>query len=210
MRYRFSWWDLVLGAALVANLLVAGWMVKNLEGPVPLHWGVDGAPDRMGEPTPVGLLMLPLPAAVTYVSLRLVDLIKAAHRPAGYGFITRLGGGIALFILLIDGLIKTAQLHPSLRVPVLPVTGLLMAYIGWQLRLAPPEAPVNNPGLVPDTPAARKALLTAMGNSLIVTGFLTGLLGFLPGDWAMLALAPLFFGPMAGLVAGVYRANAIR
>lgn len=51
MRYRFSLWDLF--AVLLTALGVSGayWLQGRMSGPVPLHWGPAGTPDRFGQPT---------------------------------------------------------------------------------------------------------------------------------------------------------------
>ncbi|MEH6665473.1 MAG: SdpI family protein [Brevundimonas sp.] len=58
MNRRLTLIDLATAAASLAILACAVWMLlSGPQGPIPMHFGVDGAPDRYGDRTEAGLVI---------------------------------------------------------------------------------------------------------------------------------------------------------
>ena len=67
---------------IVAVMFLASgyaWLLLPDDIQVPLHWGIDGQPDRWGDKTE-GLLVMPVIALVTVVMFRLVPVIEPRKR----------------------------------------------------------------------------------------------------------------------------------
>lgn len=205
MRWRLSLWDLWMLAVLGASLWGSAFVSRHVTGPVPLHWGPTGTPDRVGTPGWPDLILQPLIGAAIYLTMRLLDGFMAARRPEFAGFLTRMGGGIGTALSALHGLILWAWVHPGSTIAAMPVIGLLFIYLGWVFRTSR-DIPVNNAGLFPDTPEARAIVRRTLGAGFLLTGVLTTALGFLPGAWSLAALAPLILGPLGSVIAAVARA----
>lgn len=206
MRPRFSAWDLVVVPGVLIEVWTAIWLMDHLEAPVPLHWGLSGEPDRFGEPSLPALLLGPIIAALLYVGLRAIDVASASRRPASYGFLSDLGGGLAVFVLLLGGSIQWSTWSRELTPSPLLLVGLMFVYIGWQISRNE-AVPINTAGLVPDTPAARAVVRRTLGRGFVVIGGATAVTALLPGSWSVVALLLLLIGPLATLAVAVVRAG---
>lgn len=208
MRYRYSIWDPVSFLMLVGSVVLGIIALRVAPDSIPLHYDAAGNPDRWGEPSVFLLIGLPLLLLLsTYPVLRGIDLYMLARKPDKYGIMTNIAGGTALLMGLIG-------LQPSLDILygfrpgvsfVLSLVGVLYAYMGVLFRITPSEQiPWNmQGGFVPDTPEARAAMAAGMGTAFIVSGLLTIPLAFLPGEWALISIAPMSFGPLVGMGIGL-------
>jgi len=206
VRLRFSAWDVPVVSGVIAEVWAALWLMDNLQGPVPLHWGLSGEPDRFGDPSLVALWLGPFVAAVVHLGLRLVDAVVAATRPNERGFLTDLGGGLAIFVLLLGASIQWSTWSGDLSPSPLLLVGLMFAYLGWQISRSD-AVPINMAGLAPDTEEARAVVRRTLGRGFLVVGGATAAAALLPGTWEMLALGLLLTGPLAILIIAVVRAG---
>lgn len=211
MRYRYSVWDPVSVLLLLGSVVLGIIALRVAPDSVPLHYNAAGEPDRWGEPSVFLLIGLPLLMFLsTYPVLRGIDLYLLSTKPEKYGMMTNLAGGTALLMGLI-GLQPSLDILYGFRPGVsftLTLVGVLYAYMGFLFRMTPPESiPWSmQGGFVPDTPEARAALAAGMGTAFIVSGLVSIPLAFLPGEWSMLSIGPMMFGPLVGLGLGIAKA----
>lgn len=214
MRYRYSVWDPIVILVLVATIVLGVGALRSAPESIPLHYNAAGEPDRWGPPSPFLLVGLPLILLfATYPLMRSIDLFLLARKPGKYGMMTNIGGGTAVLMGMIG-------LQPSLDILfgfrpgvsfVLSLVGVLYAYMGVLFRVTPPENIAwNTSSLVADTPEGRRALAHGMATGFIISGVLTIPLAFLPGELALISLAPLSFGPLIGIGLGLAKAPKAR
>lgn len=131
---KFSWFD---GAALVAWSLPAIYLIKvypTLPAKVALHFGIDGKPDRYGQPSdllvPVGIVMAV--TLGTYLLLKFLPQIdpkqKAKYSPETF---QKMALGLVVFLSAINVVI-IASANGSLAIDKLlyPMLGLFFAFLG--------------------------------------------------------------------------------
>lgn len=210
MRYRFSVWDAVFIVLTGAVVAVGIWVLQAGPSSVPLHYNIAGEPDRWGPPSFMNVIGVPLFVLLSsYPLLRLIDLYLLASKPQYYGFMTTVGGGMGL---ILCGLFVPSRLQMLFGYQVggwymTALLGLLFVFLGVMFATASPEKVlINNPGLFADTPAGRRIFLRSTGIGFVITGLLIVPCAFLPGDWSMLSLVVMMFGPVVGLIVGITRA----
>jgi immunity protein, SdpI family len=123
------YWLIALGlivAAFVASLALYGALPER----IPIHWGIDGKPDRFGDKTwaiflsPMIMIgMLALFAVLPFLSPRPFDLEKSRST---YLFVVVVVMG---FLAFVHGLTLLATLRPSTQIPRLIVAGTCLFFM---------------------------------------------------------------------------------
>lgn len=124
--------------ALVIWVLPAVYLLRiypSLQQTVPLHYGVDGQPDRYGDRSEFLLATLVIMgvAAIMYLLMKFLPSIDP-KRTAKYssGTFKQLALVLLVFLTIINMAIMYAVTHEGFQMNkmILPLVGLLLAYIG--------------------------------------------------------------------------------
>lgn len=83
MNHRFSLIDLATAAVSIAILAYAAWMLLlGPQGPMPMHYGVDGTPDRWGDRTEAGLVIGAMGLLLAAIGWSFSHYARKAEDPA--------------------------------------------------------------------------------------------------------------------------------
>lgn len=141
---NWTWKD---GVALLIWLLPLAYLAtfyKRLPASVPVHFGMDGRPDRYGNPSEflMAVLVLMGAAALAYLLLKFLPSIDP-RRTAKYSAHTfrQLGFVMLLFITAINIAIMYGTQHEGLRMEkvIFPLMGLLFTYMGNMMHSLKPN-----------------------------------------------------------------------
>lgn len=136
------------GAALLALVAIAIWASGALpdSGRIPLHWGLDGRPDRWGSPDEARLALYLFPAAAGLASI--VFALAPALDP------------------FRDGLRKSAKAYLAAWLGMLAVLLATGAGVAWLLVSAAGDADARADGLLRVVAIAGRAMMIVLGNYL--------------------------------------------
>lgn len=183
-------------AALVILLLPAAYLIyvyPTLPASVPVHFGLDGTPNRYGNKSELwgGLFLLMGTSVFIYLLLKFIPAIDPKQKvKLGEAAFQKLALGLVLFlsalsiVIIYSAIIKTFRFDKV----ILPVTGLLFAFIGNIIHSIKPNyfAGVRTPWTLEDNDTWR------------ATHRLTGKLWFTGG--IAITIAVLLLPPIPGLI----------
>lgn len=143
---RFTLLDALTGAAVVGGLAVAAWIgLEGPTGPIPVHFGLDGQPDRWGDRNEVALTLGGLTLLLGAVAALCGAYAKqAADRGRRQGLIA--GQAVTTLTMVISGaMIAGLALSGATPPPAVHMAGLslLFACIGAFLGRVGPNAGVG-------------------------------------------------------------------
>jgi hypothetical protein len=171
-------------------------------GPLPIDWGLDGHPILYTDHALWPLLTLPAGGLAAYVLLRLLDWYVVG--PGVNGFLSHLGAGVGVLLVLLGAGNAWSVLPPAQRAPGLVLVGLFLAALGV-LALRVREVPWG-PGICELLPTAaeRHRAQRRLGWGLVALGLLTALLWFWPGlpAWAVVLVLALGLALALGAALG--------
>lgn len=188
----------LLLAALIVMFAASLYAWPRLEGPLPVHWGISGQPDRYGSLFE-GLLLLPLITLGVYALVTWLPRLdrRGASNRAVIGVVRSVTvvGMSALHLGLVAGYLGWGV--DIIRLTSL-VVGAILLVTGNILPKAEPSAFVGV--RVPWTLTSRKSWYRTQrlgGWLLALTGLVLMVVGFVSGSsWAL-------FGVLAAMVVGI-------
>lgn len=196
-------WEIVQVAVITAMFGVAAVRWGSVPDQIPVHWDVNGQVDGYGGKF-VGLLLLPIVAAVLYPVLRYIPRIDPASRNyasfAGtYVLVRVLLTGYLGFVYVVTNLaIGREQTFPVAEM-IAGAVGVLLIILGGALGKFRPNwfAGIRSPWTLT---SKRSWVMTHRlgGRIFIVTGVVTMLGALIGSDWAFYAL---FAGMLPGVIA---------
>lgn len=132
MKKPLLTWVVILVALLPAAYLLLIW--PALPQTVPVHFGLDMKPDRMGDKSELWLVTLLLAAVSVGVYFLLLNLHRFDPKRKDKnqsGTFQKLAAGLVLFIAALNVLILTsAKGNTSVQNFLFPLLGLMFAFIG--------------------------------------------------------------------------------
>lgn len=196
--------------ALALGISLWGWSVLPEGTRMPVHWGLDGRPDRYGSRFE-GLLAIPLVMAAVTALLAFLSRVPGAKRieEARLFYLTAWIGSMLISLLahLFIVLTATGTAEPPVGL-IVGAVGLFLAAVG---NYTAKSRPNSIAGLrTRATMASDDAWIAgnrALGRAMVVSGLLAALAGF--AGWLAVATAVLLLGTVAGLVAGTVAARRV-
>lgn len=198
---KFTWRSELPALLILALMLgLAAWAWPTTPDRVPVHWGIDGTPDRWGTRVE-GLLIFPSVALIFYVMFLVLPRIDPGRanyaKFAGAFFTFRLG--LMGFVAALEAATIAVYrgTHLDIRMMTMPLVGALLIIIGTLLGRIEPNWFIGV--RTPWTLSSRTSWVRsnrAGGWVLIGSGVLFVLAGALQRSWAMI-------GAIVALAAGV-------
>jgi uncharacterized membrane protein len=200
---KFTWID---AAALLIWLLPVAYIAyiySSLPASVPVHFGVEGKPDRYGSKVEfIGSQAILMGAsALVYLLMKYLPAIDP-KKYVKYGEATfqKLAFGIVVFFTLLDIAIAFAAVNSGFKIDklILPIVGMLLAFMGNVMHSIKPNyfAGIRTPWTLEDNDTWRAT--HRLAGKLWFTGglALTALVLFLPAK----ASAAVFLSGVAVMV----------
>jgi uncharacterized membrane protein len=175
---------------------------------IPVHWGVDGSPDRYGTRFE-GLLILPLTALLVYAVLLFLPVIDP--RRASYAHFAGPFAVLRFAILFFLAALQAASIlaaqgqRVNMTSVMMPLMGGLFIVIGWLNRRLEPNWFVGI--RTPWTLSSERAWISThrVGSHVfIVSGLAFIAAGLIAESWAFWASMGLLFAGVVGLTAYSY------
>jgi uncharacterized membrane protein len=203
IRLRDFRWAVLLVAA---SWLLGLWLLARLPASVPVHWNLEGQPDRYGSPFEGALLV---PVIATVILALLVYLPRLDPRRANYGSFrgayVALATGIVVFMVGIQALLGSQYLGARVDVGrLVPLAvGIAFAGIGLVLPRLRPNwfAGIRTPWTLEDDRVWEVTHRFA-GRLFVVAGVLaTGAGLVVPSRWLVFVLiVPILVATLGSVV----------
>jgi len=202
---KITWkteWPALLVLALMFGAAALQW--SQVPARVPVHWGIDGQPNGWG-PRGLGLLGMPVMAAVMYVVLTLAPFADPRHANyAAFAGAYRLLRLVLLVFLAVLQVVMIETFHgarPDMNQVMLTLLGALFVCLGALMGRLRTNwfAGIRTPWTL-SSERSWSATHALGGRVFAVCGACWVALGFVHRPWAVVVAFTLLFAGMIALV----------
>lgn len=192
---------------VLAVITVWGFFVLPLDASLPVHWNIEGVPDRFA-PAPVALLVAPLVSLAVPV---LVGLINARSTPGQRAARRHVDAAVFILVAGLGIVIQVIMVRTGMGAPVdvVRVVVLAMAVLLAVLGNVLPKSRRNaisgirvGPSLADD--ANWQATQRFGGRLFVIAGVLLGVLALVTDQPVVLIVATILAAAVPGIAAMIY------